>query len=136
MKRMGRRNRSFYRIVAADARAQRDGRVIERLGYYDPQVADDEKKVSLEKDRVEHWLGVGAQPTETVLDILKRRGIELPRGLKGSTGGSDQAKARRQKRKAAAGKPPAKGRPKGSLRKAKKAKKRKKAAKAAGGAST
>jgi small subunit ribosomal protein S16 len=61
-----------------DARAPRDGRVIEELGWYDPQAKEPDKQVSLKRDRIEHWLKTGAQPTETVRHLLKRQGIAVP----------------------------------------------------------
>ncbi len=76
LKRMGRKNRPFYRIVAADARAKRDGKVLEVLGYYDPLAREEDKQVAVKRDRVQHWLGVGAQPTETVASLLKRGDIK------------------------------------------------------------
>lgn len=120
--RMGRRNRVFYRIVAADARSQRDGRAIERLGYYDPLVSDDQKKISLSKDRIEYWLGVGAQPTVTVENILRSRGVKFPERGK-------QRKARTERRKAKSKAQKGKPKAKMSLRKAKKGGARKPAAK-------
>jgi small subunit ribosomal protein S16 len=72
---MGRRNRPFYRIVAMDVRSKRDGESLEILGHYDPLVVDKEKQVVLERARVQYWLGVGAQPTDTVASFLKRAGI-------------------------------------------------------------
>ncbi|RMG99765.1 MAG: 30S ribosomal protein S16 [Deltaproteobacteria bacterium] len=68
--RAGAKKRPFYRIVAADARAPRDGRFIERIGVYDP--TRDPSYVELKADRVEYWLGVGAQPTRTVERLIKR----------------------------------------------------------------
>ncbi len=68
--RMGAKKKPFYRIVAADSRVQRDGRCIEQLGYYDPMKDPFILKVDL--DRVDHWIGVGAQPTETVARLIKR----------------------------------------------------------------
>ena len=69
--RMGRKKHPFYRIVAADSRAPRDGRFIEALGYYDPmkQPAD----IRLDLERVDYWLGVGASPSDTVANIIKRQ---------------------------------------------------------------
>ncbi len=75
MKRFGRRHRSFFRLNAMDSRSPRDGRVIEQLGWYDPHVKDDEKQSSLKRERIEYWLSVGAQPSETVSQLLKRQGI-------------------------------------------------------------
>jgi small subunit ribosomal protein S16 len=58
-----------------DIRTPRDGRVIEELGWYDPQAKDADKQLSLNRERIEHWLSVGAQPSDTVRDILVRQGI-------------------------------------------------------------
>jgi small subunit ribosomal protein S16 len=58
-----------------DSRSPRDGRVIEELGWYDPNAKEADKQVVLKRERVEYWLGVGAQPTETVRSLLKRQGI-------------------------------------------------------------
>jgi small subunit ribosomal protein S16 len=77
LKRMGRRGRAFFRICAFDAREERDGRSIEQLGTYDPMEKDESKKVVLKRDRIEYWLSVGAQPTETVASILKKNKIAL-----------------------------------------------------------
>ncbi len=68
--RMGRKKKPHYRIVAADSRAPRDGRFIEQLGYYNPMVDPFDLKLDLE--RVEHWLSVGAQPSETVDSLIER----------------------------------------------------------------
>lgn len=75
LKRTGRKNRPFYRVVAVDRRRQRDSKVIEELGHYDPINKDTEKQVSLVRERIEYWLGVGAQPSETVHSILRRSGV-------------------------------------------------------------
>ncbi|MBC8548655.1 MAG: 30S ribosomal protein S16, partial [Candidatus Brocadiales bacterium] len=56
-------------------REERDGRSIEQLGTYDPMEKDEEKKVVLKRERIEYWLSVGAQPTETVASILKKNNI-------------------------------------------------------------
>ncbi len=77
LKRFGRRHRPFYRLSAMDVRRPRDGRVIEELGIYDPREKDPAKQLRLEKDRIEHWLKVGAQPTDTVRDLLKKNGIAV-----------------------------------------------------------
>ncbi len=58
-----------------DQRASRDGRVIEELGSYDPLEKDQEKQLTLKRERIEYWLGVGAQPSDTVRNMLKRNGI-------------------------------------------------------------
>ena len=71
--RKGTKKKPFYRIVAADVEAPRDGRFIETLGTYDPMV--DPAKVTLKQERVSYWLGEGAEPTTTVRSILKREGV-------------------------------------------------------------
>ena len=80
LKRMGRRHRPFYRVNAMDKRAPRNGRVIEELGWFDPVKGDDE--YSLKNDRIEYWLSVGAQPSDTVRTLLKRAGIDPTPGKK------------------------------------------------------
>ncbi len=77
LKRMGRKNRAFFRICAFDSREERDGRSIEQLGTYDPREKDESKKVVLKRERIEYWLSVGAQPTETVASILKKNEIAV-----------------------------------------------------------
>jgi len=77
LKRMGRRHRSFYRLNAMDSRSPRDGRVIEQLGWYDPHAKEPDKQVSLNRERIEHWLSVGAKPSDTVRQILVRQGIAV-----------------------------------------------------------
>ncbi len=75
LKRMGRRHRSFFRLSAMDSRSPRDGRVIEELGWYDPNAKNSNEQANLNRERIEHWLNVGAQPSETVRDLLKKYGI-------------------------------------------------------------
>ena len=75
LKRFGRRHRSFYRLNAMDIRKPRDGRVIEQLGWYDPEATETDKRVSLNRERIEYWLSVGAKPSETVQKLLERQGI-------------------------------------------------------------
>ena len=72
LKRMGRRHRPFYRVAAMDARAKRDGRVIEELGYYDPIAKEEGQQFSLKQDRVDYWLSVGAEPSDTVRRLIER----------------------------------------------------------------
>lgn len=72
MQRFGRTHRPFYRINAVDARVKRDGKVIEALGWYDPIARDPGKQVELKGERIKDWLSRGAQPSETVLDLLGR----------------------------------------------------------------
>ncbi len=74
MKRMGRKNRAFYRICATDRRSPRDGRVIEVLGTYDPSVPDTDARCLLNNERVNYWLSVGAQPSDAVRVLVKKYG--------------------------------------------------------------
>ena len=96
LKRFGRRHLPVYRLGAVDGRRPRDGRVLENLGTYDPLQKDEQKQIVIRKERVEHWLSVGAQPSETVTSILRRCGVAVPKKKK--------KKARPKKAKAAEGK--------------------------------
>jgi small subunit ribosomal protein S16 len=72
MKRLGRKHRSYFRIVAIDGRQPRDGRVIEELGSYDPMVKNTDERVRLKPDRIKYWLSVGAQPSEKVAVLIRK----------------------------------------------------------------
>lgn len=72
LRRMGAKKAPFYRIVVADSRYPRDGRFIEEIGTYDPKANPAELKVDVE--RAQAWIKTGAQPTETVRDLLKKAG--------------------------------------------------------------
>jgi small subunit ribosomal protein S16 len=72
MKKLGRKHRPYFRIVAIDARQPRDGRVIEELGSYDPMVRDTDQRVRLVPDRVKYWMSVGAQPSEKVAVLIRK----------------------------------------------------------------
>jgi small subunit ribosomal protein S16 len=74
--RLGRRHRPFFRINAIDSRAPRNGRIIEKLGHYDPIEKDPQKQVVLNRERVQYWLDKGAIPSDTVSQILLRHGIK------------------------------------------------------------
>jgi small subunit ribosomal protein S16 len=74
MKRMGRKNREYYRICATDRRSPRDGRVIEELGTYDPHVPETDARCTLDGPRLEYWLSVGAQPSDAVRVLIKKYG--------------------------------------------------------------
>jgi small subunit ribosomal protein S16 len=73
--RAGTKKRPYYHVVVTDARNPRDGRFIEKIGSYDPMLADDSKRVTLNAERATHWLGVGAQPTDRVLRFLDAAGL-------------------------------------------------------------
>ncbi len=72
MKKLGRKHRPYYRIVAIDARQPRDGRIIEELGSYDPMIKNTDDRVKLRPARVKYWMSVGAQPSENVAVLLKK----------------------------------------------------------------
>jgi small subunit ribosomal protein S16 len=72
----GSKKRPYYRIVIADSRSPRDGRFIEKVGSYNPLLPkDNENRVQLVTDRIQHWLGEGAQPTDRVLRFLDQAGL-------------------------------------------------------------
>ena len=73
LKRMGRKKRPFYRVVVADSRAPRDGAFIDEVGTYDPMKESD--NIKIDEEKAKKWLGNGAQPTDTVKDLLKKSGI-------------------------------------------------------------
>ncbi|MEO5928948.1 MAG: 30S ribosomal protein S16 [Candidatus Kapaibacterium sp.] len=88
LRRMGRKKRPVYDIVAADSRSPRDGRFIEKVGQYNPMVVADQ--ITLKRDRVLHWLQTGAQPTDTVRSLLSRQGMLLEMHLNRKGTGSEE----------------------------------------------
>ncbi len=70
LRRFGKRNTPIYRVVVADKRSPRDGRIIEEIGTYDPLLKNN--NFTLKLDRVDYWLGVGAQPSDTVASFIKK----------------------------------------------------------------
>ena len=73
LRRMGAKKAPFYRVVVADSRYPRDGRFIEELGTYDPR--QNPAAVNIDVERAQAWIKTGAQPTETVRDLLKKAGL-------------------------------------------------------------
>ena len=73
LKRMGAKKKPFYRVVVADSRAKRDGKVIEEVGTYNPLTSPAE--IKLNKEEIMKWLNNGAEPTDTVRNILSKEGI-------------------------------------------------------------
>ena len=73
LKRMGAHKKPFYRVVVADARAPRDGKFIEEIGYYDPM--KEPKVINIDEEKAKKRLANGAQPTETVKTLFKKSGI-------------------------------------------------------------
>ena len=87
LKRIGRRNRPFYRMVAMDSRNRRDGAAIEELGWYNP--IDSNHSYDLKDERILHWLSEGAQPTDAAKKLLRRAGLShrwhlIQQGMDGS----------------------------------------------------
>ncbi len=73
LRRVGRKKSPMYRIVVADSKSPRDGKFIEIVGQYQPRTGD--KALNLVADRVNYWLNVGAQPTDTVRSLLRKAGL-------------------------------------------------------------
>jgi small subunit ribosomal protein S16 len=101
----GSKKRPFYRIVAADTRMPRDGRFIEKLGTYNPLLAkDNEQRVVMNVERIQHWLSEGAQPTDRVSRFLEAAGVvekKERKNMKKAEPG-DKAKARAEEKAAKA----------------------------------
>ncbi|GAB3984219.1 hypothetical protein GCM10029978_093210 [Actinoallomurus acanthiterrae] len=96
LKRLGKIRAPYYRIVVADSRTKRDGRAIEEIGKYHPK--EEPSLIEVDSERVQYWLGVGAQPTEPVLAILKVTGDwQKFKGEPGSEGTLKVAEARPDK---------------------------------------
>ena len=93
LQRHGRKNYAFYSIVAADSRAPRDGRFIEKIGTYNPNT--NPSTIDLNFERALYWVLVGAQPTDTVRNILSKEGVYLKKHLMGGVkkGAFDEATA-------------------------------------------
>jgi len=103
----GSKKRPFYRIVAADSRMPRDGRYIEKLGTYNPLLPkDSEERVKMNMERVQYWLGQGAQPTDRISRMLEAAGVmekkERNNPNKGEPGKKAQERAEEKAAKAAA----------------------------------
>jgi small subunit ribosomal protein S16 len=88
LRRMGRRNRPFYRLVVADSRYPRDGRFIDQVGHYDP--LHDPAEVVIDEEKVMKWLGNGVELSDTVRSILSKEGV-LKKWHESTIGGSKKA---------------------------------------------
>ena len=102
----GSKKRPFYRIVAADSRMPRDGRYIEKLGTYNPLLPkDSEERVKMNVERIQYWLGEGAQPTDRVSRMLEAAGlkekVERANPKKGTPGKKATERAEEKAAKAA-----------------------------------
>lgn len=118
LKRFGRLNHPTFRVVATDPRFPRDGRIIEALGYYLPLMPRAQEQVKLNLERIQHWLSVGAKPSDTVAQMIEKAGIALP-------------VPKRRKRAKSKGKPAPFTPPKKKVRKPKAQRRAEKAARAA-----
>lgn len=99
MARGGTKKRPYYRIVVADSRMPRDGRFIERVGSYNPMLPKDhEDRVLLKEDRVKHWLGVGALPSDRVSRFLEKAGLGPKREIPNQTKKSQPSEKTLEKR--------------------------------------
>ena len=74
--RMGAKGKPYYRVVVKEKRSKRDGKYIELLGTYDPM--KDPAEVKLNQERVQYWIGVGAQPTQTAASLIKKKAAAVP----------------------------------------------------------
>lgn len=103
----GSKKRPFYRIVAADSRMPRDGRFVEKLGTYNPLLPkDSEDRVKMDMERVQYWLGQGAQVTDRIARMLEAAGVrektDRANPKKGTPGKKAVARAEEKAAKAAA----------------------------------
>jgi small subunit ribosomal protein S16 len=71
LSRAGAKKRPFYHLVVTDSRNRRDGRYIERLGFFNPLGKENEENIRIDLDRVDHWIGQGAKPSDRVASLLK-----------------------------------------------------------------
>ena len=101
MARGGAKNRPFYNIVVADSRMPRDGRFIERIGFYNPKAAESEPRYRIALDRVDYWVKQGAQPSAAVVKVIKRGKKDVATGQAAPTEKPEKAEqpARREKPK-------------------------------------
>ncbi|MFI0435223.1 MAG: 30S ribosomal protein S16 [Parachlamydiaceae bacterium] len=77
LRKQGRTNRAFYRLVVTDSRSPRDGKYVEALGWYNPIEITDDKKLSIKADRIQHWLSVGAQLSENAEHLIRQSAPEI-----------------------------------------------------------
>ncbi len=78
LQRGGAKHAPYYRVVVADSRKTRDGRFVEKVGIYDPKNKVEDKQLELVLDRIDYWLSVGAQPSDTVRSLIKRARKHAP----------------------------------------------------------
>jgi len=78
LSRGGAKKRPFYTVVVTDSRNRRDGRCIERVGFFNPIASGKDVRLSLDQDRVQYWIGVGAQPSDRVASLIKECARQQP----------------------------------------------------------
>lgn len=81
LRKLGRTNRSCFRLVVTDCRSPRDGKYIEAVGSYDPNAHQSDKELTLKEDRIRHWLSFGAQMTENAASIIRRTSPEIVKSV-------------------------------------------------------
>ena len=106
MQRVGRRHVPFFRINAMEKQVKRDGKVLENLGWYHPAATDPTKQLVLNEERVKHWLAQGAQPSDTMMDILASKNLVNAEAWKAVR--ATRAKARQEQAAKVAAMPAAK----------------------------
>jgi len=105
MSRGGAKSRPFYNIVVADSRCPRDGRFVEKVGTYNPMLEkDDEKRIILNAERAQYWLGVGATPSDRIARIFATKGL-MPMPKWNETPKKSAPRAKTQERMKAAAAP-------------------------------
>ena len=78
LSRGGAKKRPFYTVVVTDSRNRRDGRYLERIGFFNPIASGQDVRLSLNQERVQYWLGVGAQPSDRVSSLIKEHARQQP----------------------------------------------------------
>ncbi|MCB1920270.1 MAG: 30S ribosomal protein S16 [Candidatus Competibacteraceae bacterium] len=78
LSRGGAKKRPFYTIIVTDSRNRRDGRYIERLGFFNPIASGKEERLNMNRERLQYWLNTGAQPSERVISLMKEQARQQP----------------------------------------------------------
>jgi small subunit ribosomal protein S16 len=98
LQRAGRKGLPFYRIAVFDSRTRRDGRFIEKLGFYDPLAKDDSRKIVVDRERLDHWVNSGAQTSEALVSLLAGADVAVP--VPGAGKRARRARARKRRKQA------------------------------------
>jgi small subunit ribosomal protein S16 len=78
LSRGGAKKRPFYTIIVTDSRNRRDGRYIERLGFFNPVASGKEERLNMNRERLQYWLNTGAQPSERIVSLMKEQARQQP----------------------------------------------------------